>query len=212
MHTEEDQLTFEAQVDKTKSIGRRRIIEIAAKSISDQPEALMNDNNVIITVVFNKVSLRVDFRLVYPIKYIPYGAEYYEEASVSLVDNRVSGKSGLLLSNKNKETRDSRCKYLYVASEEKELKIKEILRLNNLNDEKYFIDHDTRLVTIKEKESYYDMQIGDSPCPLIYKIDKVSGKIYDDVQINKVEDEFYPSPSFINDIDPDPDPWIEMKE
>ena len=210
MHTKDQLKVFEAQVEKTKSLGRDKIIEIAARSVSGAPEVLIKEDKIVSTVWYNKINVKVNFNILYPIKYIALDKEYLNNTSVYITIGSVSSKGGSLISNiENKNVKSIGTAKLYISSKVKELKIKEVIALNNTNAKKYYLDNKTQQrITIKEKKAYYDMQLGDS-YSITYKIDKTSGEIYD---YKDLYDRFYPTPVIMpNLIDPIAGEWIEMK-
>lgn len=210
MYTEKELEVFKEQVNKTKSLGRERIIYLAAKSISDDFKALIKDDKIFKSVFYNNISLKVDVKLYYPIIYLPYNKEYFYESTINMVDGRAMGSGGSTISNiTNKNSKDLFKTKFYIHTKEKELKIKEVLKLNNAN-EKYFLDIKKRQgIIIKEQNKYYIIQLGHS-YPITYKIDKITGEIYD---YSDPYAKFYPSPAEPPFRKPDVEgKWIEMKE
>lgn len=211
MHTENDLKTYKEQVIKTKALGRDSIIKLATQSVNDNSEVIINDDKILKSVWYNKISVKVEFKIFYPIVYLPYNTEYFYETTVNVIGSKVIGKGGTTISNiSNKNLEDFFNTKLYYHTKEKESKVKAVIKLNNTNDEKYYLDKEKlQRVIIKEQKEYYILQLGYS-YPITYKIDKITGKIYD------YEDPY--SGLYITPAQPPirenpvEGKWIEMKE
>lgn len=211
IYTQEELQEFKEQVANTKKLGRSTIILIAAKAISKDPESLIKDKDVFISVWHNDIQVKVQFIENSPIKYLPFSSEkVYSKMNVYVSVDTVSSINGSVISNKKERTSDFfKRKYLYRNTKEIENKIDTILQLNNSNDA-YVINKSTHHgIIIREQESYYDMQIGLS-YPITYKLDKQSGNIFDYEDPYK---DFFPTPLQPELISPQiGGEWIEIKE
>ncbi|MHA7057168.1 hypothetical protein ACWGOQ_0008120 [Aquimarina sp. M1] len=211
MYTEQQLKEFKERVNQTKKLGRAAIINIAAKTISDDPKSLIRDDNVLVSVWYNNAEVKVEFKERSPIKYLTYGAEVYCNVVVRVSLDRVSGSGGSLISNSENNTSESvfSTSYLYRTTKETQKAIDRVLKLNNSNDPKYHINTSSTINTIiREQKDHYAIQIYDVHS-ITYKINKKSGKIHDYKNPYK---NFYPTPAVLPQYPKPFGPWIEIKE
>ncbi|PKV51169.1 hypothetical protein ATE84_3241 [Aquimarina sp. MAR_2010_214] len=209
--TEEELRIFKERVTETRALGRAGIIAKAAKAASDDPESLIHDKNVLISVWYNDIEVKVEFIEHSPVRYIPYDSKCVTNMEVYVSTDGVSGSSSSDVYESEGYVSDfSKPIYLYRSTKEKELMIDKVLKLNNTTDDVPNIDKSIYTnIIIREQKDHYAIQIGSS-YPITYKIKKKSGELYD------YEDPYrdlYPTP----DIEYDAPPpiggeWIEMKE
>ncbi|MBW1296090.1 hypothetical protein [Aquimarina litoralis] len=212
MHTKEQLKEFKEIVTQTRKLGRDQIIRTALKDASKDPASLLDNEKVSISVWYNDMDVKVEVQQYYPIRYLEMNSKYYMNKTIYVSLDKVSGSNGRIIYNeKNKQISDAFGKtFLYQNTEDKVKIIANVLELNNSNDAKYYIDPLTqRRITIRERYDFYEIQIGDSYA-VTYKLDKLSGKIYDykdpykNLLPNPATGPFGPSPIG--------GPWIEIKE
>ncbi len=212
MHNEQELEELREVVNQTIKLGKRVIVNVALKDVSIHPESIINDDKITISVWYNDIQVKVEFNERSPIRYFPIGSQYFLKKTVYVSLDKVSGSGGEVMYNNENEglAIGFNKAYLYQTTEQKQKTIDLIFELNNRNDPKYHKDQAIQqYINIREREAYYEMQIGDE-FPSTYKISKKSGEIYDykDPYRN-----FYPSPDSAP-IGPPPvgGPWIELKE
>jgi len=211
MHTEEELIEFKERVGQTRKLGRAAIINTASKRAMDDPESLVYDQNILVSVWYNNAEVKVEFKERSPIKYLSYGAEVYFKMAIKVSVNEVSGYGGTIIHNteNNKSRSPISSIYLYRTTKETQTAIDHVLKLNNTNAPKYHIDRSSQINTIiKEQKKYYEMQIG-GRYAITYKIDKKTGCIYDYKDPYK---NFYPNPSSSPNFPTLFGSWIEIEE
>ncbi|WP_344926618.1 hypothetical protein [Aquimarina addita] len=209
MHSEEDLKKFKEQVDQTIALGRDAIIATASKAVSDDPKSLIKDENLHVSVYYNEMRVKVIFMERSPIIYLSYlsDSEFYLKIGVFVYLDKVTGLEASSIPDEY-STGFSLNRYIYRATKEKEIAIDKVLALNNTNDDMYHINKNSINTIIRERESFYAIQIGHS-YPITYKLDKKSGKIYD---YKDPYADFYPSPASPPYMIPYGGEWVEMKE
>ncbi|MEW7281184.1 hypothetical protein ABW636_21525 [Aquimarina sp. 2201CG1-2-11] len=209
MYTKEELKQFRKEVKEIKKRGRAAIIRMAVNEVSGDPESLLNDENVHISVWYNDVEVKVEFIDNSPIKYLPYNSRYYYRAKVGVYLDERKSLTGRIIDNLAQEDNPyDGDVYLYRTTKEKRKLVDHVIQLNNTNENAFPIDQ-AEVVLVREKEDYYDIQVG-MDYPITYKIDKVSEKIYDYEDLYK---DFYPTP-MAEPIDlPEPGgKWKEWRE
>ncbi len=212
MHTEEELQEFKKIVSQTRQLGREKIVYIALTDITDDPESVLKNDKVTISVWYNDLTVKVDIQEHSPIRYFPMNTKYHLEKTIYVSMDHVSGSSGSIVYNQKKEQSvDHFSKvFLYQHTEAKKKMVSKVFQLNNRNDPQYYLDSETqRHITIREHKDHYRIQIGDQYA-ITYNIDKESGKIYDYDDPYK---NFYPTPTAAP-FKPKPlgGSWIEIKE
>lgn len=212
MHTEEELQEFKRIVNYTRSLGKEKIINIALQDITDDPESILKNDKVSISVWYNNLRVKVDVQEHSPVRYFSVNTKNYLEKTIYVSVDRISGSSGSIVYNKKKEqSADHFSKvFLYQHTEDKKRMVSKVFELNNSNDSQHYIDPSTqRHITIREHTDHYEIQIGDQYA-IIYKLDKESGRIYDYEDPYK---NFYPTPVSAP-FKPEPmgGSWIEIKE
>ncbi len=209
MYNKEELEKNKLEVGKIKKMGRSAIIKLASKIASDNPKSLLNNEDVIVSVWYNDIEVKVMFVDRSPMRYLSYGSRYYYEMEVSVYLDDKRSLTGRIIDNPDKKDNFYHGEtYLYRSTEEKKKYIDYVIKLNNSNKNSFPID-ESPVVVIREKEKYYDIQIGMN-YPITYKIDKESGKIYDFEDLYR---DFYPTPiaNPVKPIHPGGE-WKEMKE
>ncbi len=209
MYTKEELKQFQKEVKEIKKMGRAAIIRMAVNEVSGDPESLLNDENVHISVWYNDVEVKVEFIDNSPIRYLPYNSKYYYRVEVGVYLSERRSLTGRIIDNLAQEDNPyDKDVYLYRTTKEKQKLVDHVIKLNNSNKKAFPIEN-ASVVLVREQEKYYDIQIR-MDYPIIYKINKTSGKIYD---YEDIYQDFYPTP-LPDPIGP-PHPggaWKEMKE
>ncbi len=80
--TDKELKEFRKRVLETRKLGRAGIIAVAAKAVSDNPISLINEKDVIISVWYNHIEVKVEFIQRSLLLYIPRGSRYATKMEV----------------------------------------------------------------------------------------------------------------------------------
>lgn len=159
------------EVEEILLLGKDSIVQIALKNIGRE----------VSLESFNKITVSTDGREIWvsfsnPIKYLPQETIFYFDVAVGLLQNLVSmGPISNPLDYNEKNIS------FYKETEEIKMNIQFVLEAINKSSEVGSIDitdFEDNMI-IREYENYYDISIVSEFQESSYKIEKVSGKIYD---------------------------------
>lgn len=159
-------------VEELKLLGKDSLIKLALSYI-DKSIDLTQYN---INVLANESDVIVSFRI--PLKYIPYNSEYFYDASVDLSNDFIS-----YANYSNPEDYQSNTVTFYSPTEEHKENIKFVVNAINASKNENIIPVNITELTddliIREKPAYYGVEYISEKYDLVYKINKITGKIYD---------------------------------
>lgn len=159
-------------VEELQQLNKDSLIKLALGYMDKSIEVTQYN----IKVLANGSDVIVSFRI--PLKYIPYNSEYFYDASVDIGNDFIS-----YANYSNPEDYQSNTVTFYVPTEEHQENIKFIVNaINESKNENIVPVNITELtddLIIREKPGYYDIEYISEKYDLIYKINKVTGEIYD---------------------------------
>lgn len=159
-------------VEELKQMGKDSLINLAL-SYMDNSIDISQYN---IRVLASESEIIVSFRI--PLKYIPYNSEYFYDASVDIGNDFIS-----YANYSNPEDYQSNTVAFYTPTREHKENIKFIVNAINKRENKNIVpvnlsDLKDDLI-IREKPDHYNVEYVSDNFDQAYKINKVSGKIYD---------------------------------
>ncbi len=168
-------------VEELKEMGKDSLIKLALSYMDNSIDASQYN----IRVLSNETEVIVSFRI--PIKYIPYNSEYFYDASVDLSNDFIS-----YANYSNPEDYQSNTVAFYTPRREHKKNIEFIVNAINKSENKNIVpvnlsDLKDDLI-IREKPDHYNVEYVSDNFDQAYKINKVSGKIYDLIMSNLESD------------------------
>jgi hypothetical protein len=170
------------KIDEIKKLGRDAIINLAVEKLNQQfTEAGVSDFNPAnfdrIKVKINENSVSVSFGMVY--RYIPLDSAFYYGVFINLTENLISYD---LLANPKDNNHPGKPKF-FTPTLESDKAIFFILDASNKSFEvDPIIDGqlpDDTTITIYETPDHYDIEVNSEYVVSNFKINKISGEIYD---------------------------------
>jgi len=159
-------------VDALKQLGKDSLVKLAL-SYMDKSIDISQYN---IKVLANESGAIVSFRI--PVKYIPYNSEYFYDASVDISNDFIS-----YANYSNPEDYQSNTVSFYKPTEEHQENIKFVINAINESKNENIVQVNIAQLTddliIREKPDYYDIEYVSEQYDLVYKINKISGEIYE---------------------------------
>jgi len=162
---------MKSDIEKIKQLGKDSIVQIALQLIKQKIDV----NNFKVKVMSNSTSVFVSFYK--PIKYVPLKSIFYYEVGVNITEKMIF-KSPVSNPRDNKSKKNIP---FYTPTEKAKKNIEFVVNILNENNELGLIDIQTfeDNMIIREKRKYYDINVVSKYQESNYKIEKVSGKIYD---------------------------------
>lgn len=159
-------------VEELKEMGKDSLIKLALSYMDNSIDASQYN----IRVLSNDTEVIVSFRI--PLKYIPYNSEYFYDASVDIGNDFIS-----YANYSNPEDYQTNTVAFYTPTREHKQNIKFIVNAINKSKNENIVpvnlsDLKDDLI-IREKPDYYDVEYVSDNFDQTYKINKVSGKIYE---------------------------------
>ena len=163
----------EMNVEDIRKLGRKGIIDLAVESIKQSPTI---DASTFDIKNFNRIKVMASNKSVYvtfnmTILYVPINSAAHYGVYVNLIDNLMSF-SRVANPKDYKEDIKTKLKF-FTPAEESEKAIAFVLDAIRKND------RSESEFTIYEKPDYYEIEIVEEEVEGGYKIDKITGKIYD---------------------------------
>jgi|SRR5690606_10932589 len=159
-------------VEELKQLGKDSLIKLAL-SYMDKSIDVSQYN---IKVLANKSEVIVSFRI--PVKYIPYNSEYFYDASVDIGNDFIS-----YANYSNPEDYQSNTVSFYTPTEEHKENLKFVVNAINESKKENIVPVNITELTddliIREKPDRFDIEYVSEKYDLVYKMNKVSGEIYD---------------------------------
>jgi len=159
------------EVEKIIGLGKDAIVQLALELI-DERAGVQN---------FSKINVTTDGTTVYvsflnPIKYLPMNSVFYFDFGVDLIEEVISSgpvSNGIVESGKTPP--------IYKQSKETKLIIQFVIEAINESDEMSPIDvtNFEDEMTIREHENHYGIIVVSEVHESSFKIEKISGRIYD---------------------------------
>lgn len=160
------------EIDNAKRLGKDSIVQIALQLINKK----IDINNYKVKVMANSTNVFVSFYT--PIKYVPSKSVFYYSAGVNITEKTIVYSP---VSNPSDYTYSKKNISFYRPTEKARKSIEFVVNAVNKSNEVGSIDIQTfdDNMIIREKRKYYDIIIISTYQESSYKIDKISGKIYD---------------------------------
>jgi len=170
---EEPREVEKMDVKEIKRLGREGIIDLAVKRIRQSSTVDLSTFDIKnfdrIKVMASETSVYVTFHM--SIRYVPSNSAAQYGAYVNLVDNVMSFKR---IANPREYKEDVKVKLKFFTPTEESEKaiafVKDAIQKNDRRESDF---------TIYEKPDYYEIEIVEEEVEGGYKIDKITGKIYD---------------------------------
>jgi len=163
----------EMNVEDIRKLGRKGIIDLAVESIKQSPTI---DSSTFDIKNFDRIKVMASNKSIYvtfnmTILYVPINSAAHYGVYVNLIDNLMSF-SRVANPRDYKEDIKTKLKF-FTPTEESEKAIAFVLDAIRKND------RSESEFTIYEKPDYYEIEIVEEEVEGGYKIDKITGKIYD---------------------------------
>jgi hypothetical protein len=162
---------MEQKVENLISLGKDSIIQIAL-SLVDEDVKIENFSKIM--VVTNGSLVYVSF--MNPIKYLPMGSVFYFDVGVNVLDKTINYSP---TSNTQLET-NAKIPF-YIETPESLKHIQFVIEAINKSGEIGSVNIETFQdnMTIREHKNYYEIIVVSETTESSYKIEKISGKVYD---------------------------------
>jgi len=159
-------------VQELKQMGKDSLIKLALSYMDNSIDVSQYN----IRVLANESEIIVSFRI--PLKYIPYNSEYFYDASVDIGNDFIS-----YANYSNPEDYQSNTVAFYTPTVVHQKNINFVVNAINESKNEHIqsinIAELTDDLIIREKADYYDVEYVSDNFDQAYKINKISGKIYD---------------------------------
>jgi hypothetical protein len=169
------------EVEKIVQLGKDSIVQLALKLINKKVGV---ENFTRIKVMTNGKDIFVSFRN--PIKYLPKKTAFYFDIGVSLFEKTIS-----LNSISNPEGYNKKNILFYTDTEETKMNISFVIQAINTSNNVDSIDVENFEddMIIRENKNYYSITVSSEFYNSWYKMEKFSGKLYDQGHDHSIPDE-----------------------
>lgn len=164
--------TVNEDINELKQLDKDSLIKLALSYMDKSIDITQYK----IKVLANESDIIVSFRI--PVKYIPYNSEYFYDASVDIGNDFISYAN---YSNPEDYQRNTVSFYTPTQKHQKNIKfvVNAIKESKNENILPINITERTDDLIIREKPDYYEIEYVSEKYEQTYKINRVSGEIYD---------------------------------
>jgi len=178
------EISVNSRVEKFKKLGRERIIQLAAEEVRREVDSESNfkvENFDQIKVMASEKNIYVTFSM--PFRYVPLNSSAYYGVYVSLTEDMMSCRPH---DNREDEYNYRQELKFFVPTKESKKAIALVINAINQSGKVGSIDNgklpENDYMIIRDKPSYYGIERVSRVSKYVlsfYKIDKISGKIYD---------------------------------